>query len=281
MCRSGLESVFAVGAVLMAAGCSHSVARAPAPPPSPPPTTATAAPVGADPHIGAVFLGATDLHTCAAAVLHSAAGDLIVTAAHCLAGGFDATFVPGFNGDGGPAGTWRVDAVYMQRRWLDAQDPTADYAIARVKQDGTGGQGAPPAGGGERSDPGNNTGSLEHAVGGGLALGRTPRAGSVVTVTAYPLGAGGSPIGCRGTTGLTPDGFPLLRCAGFVDGTSGAPWVSDSAVVGVIGGLHGGGCANDVSYSAPFDASIGDLLRRAEAGGPGDSAPEVFEDDCE
>jgi V8-like Glu-specific endopeptidase len=245
-------------ALLAATGCSH-----PAPPPPPQrssPVTATAGPVDPDPHIGAVFLGATDMHTCAAAVLHSATGDLIVTAAHCLAGGSDATFVPGFSGDGGPAGTWHVDAVYLDPRWLGDRNPVADYAIARVGHDGPG--------------------SLEDAVGRGLALGSAPKAGSAVTVTAYPLGTGGSPIGCRGATGITPGGYPSLRCAGFVDGTSGAPWVAGSAVVGVIGGLHGGGCGDNMSYSPPFDDATARLLARAEARGPADTPPESFSDDC-
>jgi hypothetical protein len=201
------------------------------------------------------------MHTCAAAVLHSATGDLIVTAAHCLAGGYDAIFVPGFSGAGGPVGAWRVNAVYLDPHWLAGQEPLADFAIARVGHDGTG--------------------SLEDAVGAGLALGSTPKAGSAVTVTAYPLGTGGSPIGCRGITAMVAGGFPSLQCAGFVDGTSGAPWRSGSAVVGVIGGLHGGGCDNNVSYSPPFDDAVQKLLARAEAGGPGDHAPEVFEDDCQ
>ncbi|MGH3596972.1 MAG: serine protease, partial [Mycobacterium sp.] len=63
-------------------------------------------------------------------------------------------------------------------------------------------------------------------------------------------------------------------------GTSGAPWISGSTVVGVIGGLHGGGCAENLSYSAPFDEHITELLARAEAGGPGDAPPAALDDDC-
>ena len=245
----------AAGLAVVAAGCTHRAAgSAVAAPP-----TGTAAPVPADPHIGAVFLGNGDDHSCAAAVLHTRTGDLIVTAAHCLTGG-DAGFVPGFSGDGGPAGRWRVSDIYFDPRWLASQDPRADFAIARVHQDG--GR------------------SLEDAVGEGLALGSTPAAGSVVTVTAYPGGTGGPPIACRGVTATTSNGYPALRCGGFVDGTSGAPWVSGSSVVGVIGGLHGGGCDNDVSYSAPFGDAIHKLLSRAEAGGPADNAPQVYEGDC-
>ncbi|MGH3557589.1 MAG: serine protease, partial [Mycobacterium sp.] len=53
-----------------------------------------------------------------------------------------------------------------------------------------------------------------------------------------------------------------------------------STVVGVIGGLHGGGCAENLSYSAPFDEHITELLARAEAGGPGDAPPAALDDDC-
>jgi hypothetical protein len=44
--------------------------------------------------------------------------------------------------------------------------------------------------------------------------------------------------------------------------------------------LEGGGCEEDVSYSPPFDDAVKQLLRRAEAGGPGDAVPTVFADDC-
>jgi hypothetical protein len=46
--------------------------------------------------VGAIFFGGSDLHGCTAAVLHSAGGDLVLTAAHCLGPGVAATFVPGF-----------------------------------------------------------------------------------------------------------------------------------------------------------------------------------------
>ena len=250
----------AVIVVLVAAqACGRSTPSAP-PIPIPPPA-ATAAPVDADPHIGAVFLGATALHTCAAAVLHSKTGDLIVTAAHCLADGYDITFVPGFVGAGGPAGTWTVHAVYLDQRWLAARDPVADYAIARVGRDGAG--------------------SIEALAGPGLVLGRAPNAGTAVTITAYPLGSGGGPIGCRGSTAVASGGFPSMRCAGFDDGTSGGPWRNGSTLVGLIGGLHGGGCPDEnVSYSPPFDDGVAQLLARAEAGGPADTAPESFDDHC-
>ena len=240
------------------AGCGHPGPPVARPlPPLPPPA---AAPVDANPLIGAVFVGNTDQHTCTGSVLHSVSGDLILTAAHCLAGGSDATFVPGFSGDSGPAGTWKIGSVYMDPRWLSATDPIADFAVARVSRGGGG--------------------SVEAVIGRGLSLGAAPQKGTLVSVTAYPASFGGTPIGCRGDTATGPRGFPSLPCAGLPAGTSGAPWLSGSSVVGLIGGFHGGGCNDDVSYSPPFDGAVTALLMRAEAGGPGDTGPTTFSDGC-
>ena len=41
----------------------------------------------------------------------------------------------------------------------------------------------------------------------------------MVTVTGYPMGLGGAPIGCQAPTGVD-DGYPLLECDGMVPGTS-------------------------------------------------------------
>jgi hypothetical protein len=219
-----------------------------------------AAPVAPDPRVGAVFLSAGDLHTCTGSVLHSSGGDLVLTAAHCLGGSTHATFVPGFAGQAAPDDVWSVDAIYLDPRWVAGRDPHADYAVARVSR---------AAGG-----------SVEAQAGGGLSLGNAPHPGSQVRVTAYPAGVGGTPIGCQAGTRTTADGYPSLPCAGLVDGTSGAPWISGSTVIGVIGGLDGGGCGENLSYSAPFDQHTAQLLARAEAGGPGDAAPPDFDDGC-
>jgi hypothetical protein len=113
-----------------------------------------------------------------------------------------------------------------------------------------------------------------------LTLGTAPTTGTIVAVTGYPLSVGGAPIGCRVGTATAPGGFPSLHCFGLIDGTSGAPWRTDTAVVGLIGGLDGGGCDEQVSYSPPFDGHVADLLHRAEGGGPGDTAPDVFANGC-
>lgn len=212
-----------------------------------------AGPVPPDTRVGAVFLGGGDLHTCTGSVLHSAGGDLVLTAAHCLAAGLPTAFVPGFSGSAARAEVWTVDTVYLDPRWVVAQGPRADYAIARVSRaDGA---------------------AIEAQAGPALSLGAAPAPGTRVSVVGYPVGVGGTPIGCQADTTLTQGTYPTLPCAGLVDGTSGAPWIDGSTVTGVIGGLDGGGCEENVSYSAPFDEPTTALLARAEAGGPGDVPP--------
>jgi Trypsin-like peptidase domain len=229
---------------------------------SQPQQKAVAGPVDPDRRIGAIFIDGGPLHVCTGSVVHSRAGNLIMTAAHCLAGASLITFVPGFAGDAAPAPTdvWKADAVYLDPRWTASKDPHADYAIARVSND---------AGG-----------AVESRVGLALTLGMTPPPGSRVTVLGYPAGLGGSPIGCQASTSLTDSGFPALACEGLVDGTSGAPWVSGTTLTGLIGGFERGGCAANMSYSAPFDAQTAELLARADIGGPGDPVPNDLQDAC-
>jgi hypothetical protein len=222
--------------------------------------TKSAHPVTPQPAVGALFLGGTDAHTCTASVVRSAAQNLILTAAHCLTAGLPVTFVPAFDDKAAPDDVWTVDAVYLDPRWLAAQDPKADYAFARVSR--------------------SAGGAVESVAGQALTLGVAPADPAPVTVVGYPLGVGGSPIGCDTSAVTASGGYPSLRCGGLVDGTSGGPWITGSTVVGVIGGRDGGGCQDNISYSSPFDAATAALLTRAEAGGPGDDAPAALDGDC-
>lgn len=229
---------------------------------SQPQPEAVAGPVDPDKRVGAIFVDNGPLHVCTGSVVHSAGGNLMMTAAHCLAGASQITFVPGFAGDAAPtsADMWKADAVYLDPRWTANKDPHADYAIARISN-----------GAGD---------SVESRVGLALTLGSAPTPGSRVTVVGYPAGVGGSPVGCQASTSVNDSGFPALTCAGLVDGTSGAPWVSGTTLTGLIGGFERGGCVANVSYSAPFDGQTAQLLARAEAGGPGDPVPNDLDDTC-
>src|SRR6202034_1173726 len=157
-----------------------------------------AASVDTEPRVGERFLYCRDLHACTGSVLHSVAGNLLLTAAHCLSAGGPARFVPGFASNAAPDDMWSVDAMYLDPRWLANNDSLDDYAIARVSR---------PAGG-----------SVEALVGSALTLGTAAARDTQVTVVASPAGVGGLPIGCNANTGLSDDGYPELQCAGLVDG---------------------------------------------------------------
>lgn len=257
-----VSAVLVIGVLAVTAACGRAQPQQNQATSQPPASTTkmSAAPVEPDARVGALFLGAGDLHTCTAGVLDSNDGDLILTAAHYVAEGIDTTFVAGFSGATDPASIWRVNAIYLYPRWVKNQDPLADFAILRVLRDGGG--------------------TVEAEAGGGLEIGNAPKPGTVVNVTGYGLGVGGGPIGCKAETELAPGGFPSLPCGGLVDGTSGAPWTTGLTITGLIGRLDGGGCDENVSYSPPFDTGVVQLLARAEEDGPGDTAPAVFDDDC-
>lgn len=179
---------------------------------------------------------------------------IFLTAGHCVPAGHHLAFVAGLSGTAAPEDFWHIDEVYLDPRWVQFQDPVADFAIARVSRD-TGG-------------------SVEAQVGAGLNLGTAPKPGDAVTLTGYAVGIDGGPVGCRTTTAAPVKGFPEADCAHMPDGTSGAPWVVGSTVSGLIGGLDGGGCEGQiVNYSPRFDDAIKQLPARAEVGGPGDAGP--------
>lgn len=212
---------------------------------------------GPDLRVGAVFLGNSLVHGCSGAVLDSTSGDLIITAAHCMAGpGSFISFSPGYDKGTDPKGMWNVAQIYLDPRWVADQDVDRDYAVLRV----TPGYGAP------------NT-TIENAVGGGLHVTKNPVPGEQVTVTGYGVGLFDSPTVCTRPTGID-NGYPTFTCDGFRYGTSGGPWVSHGTdLVGIIGGPHQGGCTNGVSYTPLFDSPLYEVIRRAETRAPGDNAP--------
>ena len=183
-------------------------------------------------------------------MLNTPSGNLILTAAHCMAEGVDNWFVPGFNERAVPQDFWHIDAVYLDPRWMANQDPMADFAVARVSRD-TGGsvRGGRPAGDSRRAP--------------------APKPGTDVTVSGYGYGVGGGPIGCDG--GHRPHCQRLSVTARVRDWWTGpaVPRGRRLTVIGIAGGLQGGGCQENISYSPPFDKAIERLLlgrARREAG---------------
>src|SRR5271166_6525106 len=151
-----------------------------------------AGPVNPDPRVGPIFLGVFNLHTCTGSVVHSSTGDLILTAAHCLAKGFTTTFVPGFANAAAPSNVWTVDAVYLDPLWVAFKDPRVDYAFARVSRPGGG--------------------SIEAQFGSALLLGSAPAPGSQVRLIGYAAGVGALRSAAKPARG-SPSGATPRSCA--------------------------------------------------------------------
>jgi V8-like Glu-specific endopeptidase len=218
--------------------------------------------------IGALYGGSgTTRHTCTASVVNSQHGDTLVTAAHCVAGnGSGMVFAPGQRGTRTPYGRWTVTAAYVEPNWKTSQDPHADVAFLTV---------APKT---------INGVSMEiEQVTGAYNLGSTAVRGERVTVTGYPAGSADDSITCAAKVYLTKR-YPSFDCRGFVDGTSGAPWLRATSegteVVGVIGGLNQGGCYDYTSFSAPLAGNARVAYLRASQGSAGDVAPQPGSDGC-
>jgi hypothetical protein len=210
-------------------------------PPAPPAATV----VTSIAKVGALFfpsvLGSSVLfglpHDCSGSVVHSPGHDLVLTAAHCIAGsgvGYD--FAPGYHDRLAPYGVWSAQRVYVNPSWQARQDPQHDYAFLVM---------APQKFEGARHNIEDVTGAYP--------LGSAPPPGSTVTVDAYVAGVGDRPITCTNDVYYT-GGFPSFDCAGYANGTSGGPWLSGSMLVGAIGGLHQGGCLPSTSYTSVFGA---------------------------
>jgi V8-like Glu-specific endopeptidase len=232
-----------------------------------PPGTPTAKPFGGSPSVGVLFPPGSLAHTCTASVVDSSVGDLLITAAHCISGtGYGYVFVPGYHGGIEPLGSWTVVKAYGAPDWIARQAPQADFAFLVV---------APQLVDGHVEQVQDVTGANE--------LRTAPTPGDQVTVPAYGLGRNDDPITC--TTRVYFDAtFPAFDCDPYANGTSGAPWLLRGNrgwyVVGVIGGLHQGGCHPWTSYSAAFGAVTSRTYSSATGGATASTFPSAGSDGC-
>ena len=208
--------------------------------------------------VGALFTktpsGGLAHHFCSASVVNSPGGNLVITAAHCMVGRAPGkvAFVPGYSGHGAPYGTWTVRRVITDRHWTHAFDPGDDVAFLVV---------------GRRAGKTR----VQSVTGGeGLSL---PLPGQPVVAVGYPDGSL-DPVACANST--RPFGTTQVEfdCAGYYDGTSGGPLLSNvspqtglGVIVGVIGGYQQGGYTNTVSYTARFGTQVAALYERAAGHG--------------
>ena len=88
-----------------------------------PPLMTQAAPSAGTPAVGALVTatasGALGSHFCSASVVDSPAGNLVITAAHCLMGRQvgQFVFVPGYDNGEAPYGVWPVRRVITDQDW--------------------------------------------------------------------------------------------------------------------------------------------------------------------
>jgi V8-like Glu-specific endopeptidase len=205
--------------------------------------------------VGALFTltpaGQLGTHFCTASVVDSPAGDLLVTAAHCMQGrtAGEVAFVPGYSGGLEPFGVWAVSQIIEDQSWRSSADPDDDFAFLVVHQAGAGG-------------------GIQELTGGEV-IGVNVPAGEKVEVAGYPDDQDGM-ISCRNTALEFSSTQYQFNCGGFTDGTSGSPLLADAdtpgahgTVIGVIGGYEQGGDTAAVSYAAKFSTNLSALYQAA------------------
>ena len=233
--------------------------------------TPTAVNFAGTPTVGALFVGGlAQPHTCTGSVLDSPHGNLILTAAHCIAGsGAGALFVPGYLRGRAPYGVWTVQRAWTLPGWLASQDPHSDLVLLQVAA----------------HQVGKKLLTLQ-SITGGIALGQTTLPIDLRTVTArgYPAGLNDAPVSCTAPLNSTW-GYPTFTCHGYPSGTSGSPFLWNNpgrppVLIGVIGGLHQGGCQEWASFSPPLRPTLIPLLSRAILTGPADILPTAGPDGC-
>ncbi len=235
------------------------VLTTPVPEPSQPANTPTAHTYDGTPTVGAIFVsGLHQNHTCTGSVVGSPQGDVILTAAHCVAGvTSEIQFAPGFVDGRTPYGVWRVVEEFTAPQWGDGpNEQHYDYAFLRVADQNRDGV--------QRS--------LQSVVGANR-LRVNPAITGDVTITGYPLGKGGKPITCTHALYLY-QGFPAMNCYGYYPGVSGSPWLvggppGQASVIGALGGLQGGGCSDSPSFASYFNQTTEATYQRAISGAPG------------
>jgi V8-like Glu-specific endopeptidase len=208
------------------------------------------------PAVGALFStssGHLGQHFCTASVVASPAGDLVITAAHCMQGkkAGNVAFVPGYHRSQQPFGVWTVTQVFVDRAWASARSPDDDFAFLVVAQSGD----ATPI----------------QDLTGGEKLGTGWKPVQKVQVIGYP-DTRERPITCTSKTRAFGVHQLEFDCGGYTNGTSGGPFLATvraatglGTVIGVIGGYQQGGDTPSVSYSARFGPAVRALYNKAVA----------------
>ena len=207
--------------------------------------------------VGALFTtskGRLGKHFCTASVVDSPAGDLVITAAHCVSGGSGTIdFVPGYDHGSTPYGVWRVTKVYVDQAWRSSASQDDDFAFLRV------------------SDPSAGI-PIEDQTGADKLVTGTPAVHQMVQAIGYPNTAN-QPITCQNWLREPMEDQLEFDCGEYTDGTSGGPFLSQvnpstgqGQLIGVIGGYEQGGNTPQVSYSSVLGRNAAALYKQAVAG---------------
>ncbi len=214
--------------------------------------------------VGALFTrsgGKLGAHFCTASVVSSPAGDLLITAAHCMQGKSLApagsiAFAPGYHNGRFPHGLWVVTAIYVDSAWATDHNPDDDVAFLIAGRPGTHIQ--------------QSTGAET------LRIDRPPQ---WVQVIGYP-NATDRPITCTAPARSFGRRQLVFDCDNYTAGTSGGPFLAhvnpktgDGWVIGVIGGYQQGGNTPNVSYSPRFLAPVLALYQTAISASSASPAP--------
>lgn len=204
---------------------------------------------------------------CSAVAVDSPAGDLIATAAHCVAGiagsavaglgiggPLTVAYVPEYQPGQAPYGVWYPTRITIAPQWTARQDPDYDLAFLNVARP------LSPV-------------PLEQVTG-AERFGGSTTGGALGVLLGYPYNTR-QPVGCRAE--IKRESATQLRvdCADFPTGTSGGPLLTGvdprtgiGTLAGVIGGYQLGGYRDDVSYAAEFGPALLALYRQATAPEP-------------
>lgn len=215
------------------------------------------------PATGALFGGPPQQlgdHYCTAAVVDSPAGDVLITAAHCVADGDGSpartgmSFAPGYHDHTTPYGIWTVTGSAVDDTWRDHADPDHDIAFLTVQ---------------------STNGRPVQQVVGGYRLVLDPGSGTAVDAIGYPDFAD-APNERSGVTTRLSSTQLELDAHGLYDGTSGGPWLraardpdsdnsdtnSDTDVIAVTGGHQQGGLNPDISYATYLGPAAAALFQQ-------------------
>jgi V8-like Glu-specific endopeptidase len=213
-------------------------------------------PFSGTPAVGALFTtssGRLSQHFCTASVVDSPAGDLVITAAHCVTGvSGTIDFVPGYDHGSTPYGVWTVTKIYVDQAWRSSASQDDDFAFLRVSGSGT---------------------PVEDETGADKLVTGTAAVRQLVQVIGYPIGAS-QPVTCQNWLREPMENQLEFDCGGYTDGTSGGPFLRDvdpstgqGQLIGVIGGYEQGGNTPQVSYSPVLGDHAAELYATAVAGG--------------